>query len=69
MSERYMLILLEEGRYPVAMAARLLNVSRSGYYDWRKRPHEERWDQARDDVWRAWLESDGAGSFIGGSRT
>ncbi len=58
MSERYALILLEEGRYPVAMMARLLRVSRSGYYDWRKRPCEDRWAQARDDVRRTWLESD-----------
>ena len=58
MSERYTLILLEEGRYPVAMMARLLHVSRSGYYDWKKRPRGDKWAQAREDVRRAWLESD-----------
>ena len=52
-------MLVEEGRYPVAMMARLLQVSRSGYYSWKKRPREDWWAEARDEVRRCWLESDG----------
>ena len=38
--------------------ARLLQVSRSGYYSWKKRPHKDVWSEARDDVGRIRLESD-----------
>ena len=58
MSDRYALILREEGGYPVSMMARLLHVSRSGYYSWKKRPRGDKWAQAREDVRRAWMESD-----------
>lgn len=51
-------MLAEEGRYPVAMMARLLHVSRSGYYSWKKRPREDRWAKAKDEVKRCWRESD-----------
>ena len=34
MGDRYALMWAERGRYPVSMMARLLGVSRSGYYSW-----------------------------------
>lgn len=52
-------ILIEEGGRPATMMARLLKAGGSGYCDRKKRPREDKWAQAGDDVWRARLESDG----------
>jgi putative transposase len=35
---RYQAILRCRGKYPVAMICRLLDISPSGYYDWKDRP-------------------------------
>lgn len=51
-------MLVEEGNFSVAMMARLLHVSRSGYYSWKKRPRIDKWEQAKDEVKHCWLESD-----------
>jgi putative transposase len=34
----YRLIEAEKASFPVALLCKVLNVSRSGYYDWRDRP-------------------------------
>lgn len=49
----------EKASFPVKMMARLLGVSRSGFYEWLRRGElEDPWLQARIDVEREWLESD-----------
>ena len=53
-------MLVERANFPVKMMARLLGVSRSGFYDWLKRPpREDAWAAARDEVARLWEASDG----------
>lgn len=52
-------MLAEKGRYPVAMMAGILEVSRSGFYDWMSRGcPEDDWAEEREAVRRVWLESD-----------
>lgn len=64
MSERYALMHAEKANYPVKMMARLLEVSRSGFYEWEKRGGPaDKWAAARDAVARVWLESDGRFGF------
>lgn len=49
----------ERANYPIAMMARLLCVSRSGFYSWLKRPEsEDPWCDLRVQIERLWLESD-----------
>ena len=49
----------EKACFPVKLMARLLDVSRSGFYDRaRRRPPEDPWTEARAAVERCWLESD-----------
>ena len=52
-------MLAEKARFPVKDMARLLGVSRSGFYDWLSRgAPEDDWADARRAVRRVWLESD-----------
>lgn len=49
----------EKANYPVAMMARLLHVSRSGFYEWLKRPKvEDSWGDIRTKIEKLWLDSD-----------
>lgn len=58
MSQRYELILEERANFPVKMTARLLGVSRSGFYSWlARRGDEDPWARLTDEVERAWLRS------------
>ena len=41
----YKLIDAERASFPVALLCKVLNVSRSGYYDWRDRPPSRRSQQ------------------------
>ena len=52
-------MLEEKAFFPVTMMARVLEVSRSGFYSWlaNGRPEDE-WSAERDAVMRTWLESD-----------
>ena len=52
-------MLAEKAEYPVKMMARLLEVSRSGFYSWLANgaPTDE-WGHVRDAAERMWLESD-----------
>ena len=52
-------MLEEKALFPVKLMARVLGVSRSGFYSWlaRGRP-EDGWAAERDAVLRTWLESD-----------
>ena len=60
MKERYLLMLAEKENYPIAMMARLLGVSRSGFYTWAgKREADDPWAPLADEIERIWLESKG----------
>lgn len=49
----------EKANYPVKMMARLLRVSRSGFYDWLGRPEpDDQWDKLKVDIEQLWLDSD-----------
>ena len=49
----------EKGNYPVKMMARVLKVSRSGFYSWLARGEpDDPWARLRAEVKRVWLESD-----------
>ncbi len=49
----------EKDNYPVKMMARVLKVSRSGFYSWlAKGEPEDPWAKLREVIWRVWLESD-----------
>ena len=49
----------EKGNYPVKMMARVLEVSRSGFYSWLSRGGpDDPWVGLREAVRRVWLESD-----------
>lgn len=57
---RYRLMLEERAESPVKMMARLLGVSRSGFYSWLSRgAPEDEWAAERAEVERVWRESDG----------
>ena len=56
---RYRLMEAEKANFPVKTMARLLGVSRSGFYEWLRRGEpKDPWLQARADVEREWAESD-----------
>jgi transposase InsO family protein len=49
----------EKANYPVAMMARLLRVSRSGFYSWLKRfKPKDPWSDLRVKIEKLWLDSD-----------
>lgn len=52
-------MLEERASFPVKLMARMLEVSRSGFYSWLSagRP-QDGWAAERDAVMRVWLESD-----------
>ncbi len=50
---------VERANYPVVMMARLLHVSRSGFYSWLRRSRsEDPWRDIRVKVEKPWLDSD-----------
>lgn len=52
-------MLAEKASYPVKLMAKVLGVSRSGFYSWLAAGcPEDEWGGARDAVMRVWLESD-----------
>lgn len=52
-------MLEEKAEFPVKLMARVLEVSRSGFYSWLANGcPEDEWGDARDAVMRVWLESD-----------
>lgn len=56
---RYRLMLAEKVEFPVKLMARVLGVSRSGFYSWLSSGHpREGWSAEREAVRRVWLESD-----------
>ncbi|WP_277259580.1 IS3 family transposase [Olegusella massiliensis] len=64
MSNKYRLMHAEKANFKVNMMARLLEVSRSGFYEWEKRHGwEDSWAEARKAVKRIWAGSDGRFGF------
>lgn len=60
MSERYSLMAAERAEFPVSMMARLLGVSRSGFYAWLSRgAAADPWGALRAEVLRLWESSEG----------
>ncbi len=56
---RYRLMLAERAEFPINLMARILEVSRSGFYSWlSKGCPEDDWSEVREVVHRVWLESD-----------
>ena len=56
---RYRPMLAERAEYPIKMMARILGVSRSGFYSWPAGGcPEDDWSAEREVVHRVWLESD-----------
>lgn len=56
---RYQLMLAERAEFPINLMARILEVSRSGFYSWlSKGCPEDDWSEVREVVHRVWLESD-----------
>ena len=56
---RYRLMLEEKAGFPVSLMARILGVSRSGFYSWLANGcPEDDWSAERDAVMRVRLESD-----------
>lgn len=56
---RYRLMLAEKAEYPITLMARILCVSRSGFYSWLSNGcPEDDWSAEREAVRRVWLESD-----------
>jgi transposase InsO family protein len=54
----------EKANFKVNMMARLLEASRSGFYEWeRRRGWEDLWAGVREAVRRIWIESDGRFGF------
>ena len=59
MTDRYRLMRAEKANYTVKMMARVLEVSRSGFYSWlSKGEPDDPWAGLREAVQRVWLESD-----------
>lgn len=55
----YRMMLAEKAEFPVKMMARVLGVSRSGFYSWLSNGcPRENWSAEREAVRRVWLESD-----------
>jgi len=49
----------EKASYPVVMMARVLHVSRSGFYDWLNRPKTpDKWHELKLEIEKLWLDSD-----------
>ena len=52
-------MLAEKAEYPITLMARILCVSRSGFYSWLSNGcPEDDWSAEREAVRRVWLESD-----------
>lgn len=49
----------ERASFPMGMMARLLGVSRSGFYDWVRRRRDDPWEAAREAVRACWEASCG----------
>ena len=59
MTDKYRLMRAEKANYTVKMMARVLKVSRSGFYSWLARGEpDDPWAELRAEVKRVWLESD-----------
>lgn len=49
----------ERANFPMGMMARLLGVSRSGFYDWVRRRRDDPWEAAREAARACWEASCG----------
>ena len=58
-AERYLLMEAERANFPIGMMARLLGVSRSGFYGWLARGRGDPWAGAREAVRACWEASRG----------